>query len=135
MNTETSRQWLLQTMKLPRFTSLQLSNCGDGCSHSYAQPMHSDPRFYKYLWWVFWENSPLDGAPFLRDEYSLNTFTAMSLANQLSADKLPHWIYNQQHPRFDPGVTPFDRHHPRWRNTVFAPALSQDPDPEWCGYR
>lgn len=75
----------LLTMKLPCFTALKSNECGEGVARSYAARMYPNPKFYKYRWWIFWENSPVDGDSFLLDEYSLNTFTAMTLASQLAA--------------------------------------------------
>jgi hypothetical protein len=102
---------------------------------SYAQLMHPNPSFYKYRWWVFWENSLVEGNAFLEDRYALSTAVAMALIDELERDNKPYIIYNRQIPRFEPGVTPFDVTKSKWQNTKFAPALSSDPDPQWEGHR
>lgn len=122
-------------MKIPSFSRLAMRSSKEECRSSYAQSMHSDPRFYKYLWWVFWEGSPVDGNEFLEDTYAVNTATAMALMDDLLQKRKSHWIYNRQIPRLDPGVTPFDPLHRRWKDMQFAPPLSEDPDAEWQGHR
>jgi hypothetical protein len=122
-------------MRTPSFSLLATRSTEEGFRSSYAQSMHPDPRFYKYLWWVFWEESLVDGAEFLDDAYAVNTATAMALMDDLIQKRKPHWIYNRQIPRLDPGVTPFDPLHRRWKDTKFPPPLSEDSDAEWQGYR
>jgi hypothetical protein len=122
-------------MRNPSFRLLTTPSIEEECRSSYAQSMHPDPRFYKYIWWVFWEESPVDGAEFLEDAYAINTATAMALMEDLLQKRKPHWIYNRQIPRLDPGVTPFDPSHLRWKDTRFAPPLSEDSDAEWQGHR
>jgi hypothetical protein len=121
------------TMKIPSFEALRLQPPGE--VHSYAKRMHPNPRYYKYLWWVFWRNSPCDGNAFLTDEHSLRTADAMALMDQLILANESHWIYNRVSPRDDPGVAPFDRNAPKWKNARFASPLAKDGDPEWRGFR
>jgi hypothetical protein len=102
---------------------------------SFAQGMHPNPKFYKYRWWIFWEQSPVDGMAFLEDRYAIGTAAAMTLMNKLEQQKKIHWIYNKRLPRLEPGVTPFDPQHPKWKNYAFSTALSEDADPEWNGHR
>jgi hypothetical protein len=121
------------TMKIPSFEALKLQPAGE--LHSYAKHMHPNPRYYKYLWWVFWRGSPCDGDAFLADAHSLCTADAMALMDQLTAARESHWIYNRALPRDDPGVAPFDRKSLKWKNAKFAPSFAQDADPEWQGFR
>lgn len=122
-------------MRNPSFSLLAKRSNEQACRSSYAQSLHPDPRFYKYRWWVFWEGSPVDGAEFLDDAYAFNTAYAMAVMDDLLQKRKPHWIYNCQIPRLDPGVTPFNPLHSRWKDTKFAPPLSEDADAEWQGHR
>lgn len=122
-------------MKIPSFSLLASQSSLEGSRSSYAQSMHPDPRFYKYLWWVFWEGSPVDGAEFLSDAYAINTAAAMELMDDLLQKQKPHWVYNRQVPRLDPGITPFDPLHSRWKDTQFALSLAEDSDAAWQGHR
>src|SRR5262245_44490089 len=77
-----------------------------GCS-SFAAGVHPNPRFYKYYWWVFWSESPVDGLEFLSDKYRLSTAAALALSAELKARGEPSWLYNCRLPRRDP-ANPFD---------------------------
>lgn len=122
-------------MRAPNFEALRTECVDDGVSLNYASYMHPNPRFYKYLWWVFWRQSPCDGREFLNDRYALCTADAMALVKELSATGECHWIYNKRIPRHEPGVTPFDRTSKKWRDLQFAPALDADADPCIDGFR
>lgn len=105
------------------------------CSISFAQNMHPNPLFYKYLWWVFWRESPCEGDAFLQDENALCTAKAMRLIDELTARNERHFIYNSGRPRYEKGVTPFDPVHPRWEGVEFCVPWSQDPDPEYMQHK
>lgn len=95
---------------------------------SYAQGVHPNPRFYKYVWWVFWGESAADGWEFLGDQHRLSTAAALTLLADLKARGEPYWLYNRRLPRRDP-ANPFDTNHPRWRDVEWAAAYDDDPDP------
>ena len=120
-------------MQLPSFEKLKQRPRGE--VHSYAQRMHPNPRYYKYIWWVFWEGSPCEGEAFLAEENSLCTAHAMALQKRLSQAGEAYWLYNRARPRDEPGVTPFNKDAPRWKNVTFVSSLDIDPDPDWQGFR
>jgi hypothetical protein len=101
---------------------------GEAGGTSYARGVHANPRFYKYVWWVFWSESPADGWVFLGDGYRLSTAAAVELLAVLTARCEPYWLYNCRLPRRDP-ANPFDVNHPRWRHVEWAPGYDDDPDP------
>ncbi|MDO4795875.1 MAG: hypothetical protein Q4A28_08070 [Brachymonas sp.] len=105
------------------------------CSVSFAQKMHPNPLFYKYLWWIFWRESPCEGEDFFQEKNALCTAKAMILINKLKERKERHFIYNTRKPRYEKGVTPFDPNHPRWEGVEFYSSWSEDTDPEYMGYR
>jgi hypothetical protein len=120
-------------MRIPSFD--RLKHCPSGEIQSYARRMHPNPRYYKYLWWVFWQSSPCEGEAFLAEANSLCTGLALALRERLDLAGESYWLYNKSLPRDEPGVTPFDRNAPRWKDVTFATALDQDPDPDWQGFR
>jgi hypothetical protein len=66
---------------------------------SFACGIHPNPRFYKYHWWVFWNESPVDGYKFLTKEYCLSTAAAIRLVDRLKKENEPCWLYNARLPR------------------------------------
>ena len=116
-------------MRTPDFEDIRRERAaGRGGCDSYATNVHPNPRLYKYHWWIFWSESPVDGLEFLDDKYRLNTAAAMALSAELKATGEPSWLYNRHLPRRDP-ANPFDFNHPRWRDSEWAPAYDDDPDP------
>lgn len=122
-------------MKKPNFEALLMCADTDHGGRSFATLMHPNPRFYKYRWWIFWRESPCDGQNFLADRYALCTADAMALMERLADGGETYWIYNSRTPRFESGVTPFDRASDKWRDRLFAPALDDDTDPEYVDFR
>ena len=115
-------------MREPDFIAIRAEReSGRSCS-SYAQGVHPNPRFYKYFWWVFWAQSPVDGWKFLGEEYRLSTASALTLLADLKRRGEPHWVYNCRVPRRDQ-ANPFDVNHPRWQGVEWALAYDDDPDP------
>lgn len=93
-----------------------------------------NPRFYKFRWWVFHEESPIDGPGFLAERYSLCTSDAMALLETLKEDGKPCFLYNSRRRRLGP-ETPF-RHDPEsMSHWNWAPALDEDRDPEFEGHK
>ena len=99
--------------------------------------MHRNPRFFKYYWWVFWKESPIEGEEFLSREYRLSTAVAMQLLDRLREQNETCLIYNRRHPRMDKANVPFpfNPESERWKDTEWAPAYDEDPDPVWNGYK
>ena len=124
-------------MRIPLYKHLQSDALVPlaGISHSFAQAMHPNPRFYKYRWWVFWKGSPCEGRQFLDRKYSLCTADFVTLTDRLRAEGEQHFIYNKQYPRHEAGETPFCPQHPRWEGVEFQVPLSEDADPEYMLHR
>ena len=103
-------------------------------SHSYAPPLHPNPKLYKHYWQVFTQDSPWEGEEFLLKGPLLSTAACRSLLEVLHAEGKAYVLYGHKRPRLFAG-TPFDPASARWRNAVWAPALDDDVDPECDGHR
>jgi hypothetical protein len=73
-------------MRVPSFVGIdkhkvQLAAASDHkqICENYATGLHPNPYLYKYYWWVFWSQSPVDGLAFLDKAYRLNTAEASRL--------------------------------------------------------
>ena len=119
-------------MVYPKFEKLELE---DARGASYASGMHPNRYYYKYYFWVFWRQSPVDGGAFLGKEYRMNVAAAMALIDRLREQKEPYMLYNTGLPRRDPLRCPFDPKSPRWKDSEWACAFDDDPDPEWNGFK
>jgi hypothetical protein len=123
-------------MKTPNFQQLRANRdkCrsrGVQCDRaSYAQGVHPNPKFFKYYWWVFWTESPIDADELLTKKYRLSTAAAMTLIAELRANNEPYWVYNTKLPRRDP-ANPFDLLSPRWGE--WAAPFDDDADPPSTG--
>ena len=117
-------------MRLPRKQDLR--ECGHGIS--YALYLHPVPAFYKHYWQVFTLDSPWEGSEFLANAPKLSTAACMQLLEELRRRREPFILYGEKMPRRFAGM-PFDPTSDRWRNARWAPALADDPDPEWNGHR
>jgi hypothetical protein len=95
---------------------------------------HSNPRFYKYYWWVFHKGSPEEGEAFLVPRYRLCMHDAYALERELRARRETFITHNRQHPRFDPR-RPFDPNAKKWANVEWAPCFEDDTDPLYKGFR
>lgn len=116
-------------MRIPNFDDLRSERAaGRATGSSFAEGVHPNPRFYKYYWWVFWNESPIDGQEFLTDKYRLNTATALALTADLKARGEPYWLYNRKLPRRD-ATNPFDPQSSKWRSAEWAVPYDNDPDP------
>jgi hypothetical protein len=121
-------------MRIPNFADLraertECQQLGRRCGREgYAQGVHPNPRFFKYYWWVFWNESPVDGQEFLGDAFRLSSAAALRLIDELKAKNEPYWLYNEKVPRMDP-TNPFDPQSPYWTGTEWAPQYDEDPDP------
>lgn len=119
----------------PTYQSIEEERARGGNGGSFAPPVHPQPLFYKYYWWVFHSKSPVEGWVFIADEYRLCSFAAKQLIEQLKDANEPFWLYNRKFPRLDPVNVPFDRHSRKWANATWAPAFGLDTDPivRWGG--
>ncbi|MEQ3636462.1 hypothetical protein [Alcanivorax sp.] len=110
------------------------------CWWMYGNNIHSIPAHYKYDWWVFWEESPVDGDELIFNEkYRMSTAEASALYGRLMNAKIVFFMYNRKRPRWDP-ANPFDPNAERWRDVAWAPSLADDPDPvviegAWIGHK
>ena len=125
-------------MLIPDFARLreertECQQAGLPCRYKgFAQGVHPNPRFFKYYWWVFWNESPVDGQEFLDRRYSLSTAAAERLMHELKAKNEPYWLYNVKVPRLDP-TNPFDPQSPYWQGQEWAPSYDEDSDPIFEG--
>ena len=124
-------------MRVPSFVGIakhkvQLAAASDHkqICENYATGLHPNPYLYKYYWWVFWSQSPVDGLAFLDKAYRLNTAEASRLCEKLASLNEPFWRYNCHLPRYTP-CTPFDRNHDRWRACEWASPYEDDTDEIW----
>lgn len=101
---------------------------------SFAQRLHPQARFYKYLWQVWTPKSDFEGQDFFQFGPRFSTAQYVALRERMLQAGEPAWVYNQQLPRLGAG-TPFDPEHPRWQGVVFAPAWDDDSDPVWQGHK
>jgi hypothetical protein len=97
--------------------------------YSCALGVHPNPRFYKYIWWVFWSGSPVEGSAFLDPKYALSTSAFVDLVGEMRLMGESYILYNRQLPRHEIDVTPFDLTSPKWKGRSFAPAWDKDCDP------
>ena len=116
-------------MRAPSYKLLDENRSTGWMGSSYALGVHPNPRFYKYRWLVFWAGSPVEGQEFFKWEYALCTFAFHDFMKELKHLNEPYILYNDQIPRHEPGVTPFDLKSTRWSGVSFAPAWNNDCDP------
>jgi hypothetical protein len=118
-------------MQLPTFAILdEMKEKGKQCRF-FGDRMHSNPRFYKYVWWVFWKGSPAEGGEFLA-LHPMATAEAMKLIERLEHENEPHMVYNDRLPRRG---TIFDPTAKKWQNAEWAPAFDEDGDETWNGHK
>jgi hypothetical protein len=123
-------------MLFPNFQKLAAIGGNVAPILSVAQPMHPNPEYFKYRWWIFHKNSPCEGREFLVEENLLSTAEAMALRARLSEEKEPHWIFNRSYPRLpSPGGSIWDVNGKRWEEYDWAPSLANDKDAEWKGHK
>jgi len=104
---------------------------------SFAQGVHSNPRFYKYYWRVFHAGSPFFGEDFFQQCKQICTYEAMNLIKRLEEKGEGYIIYNVASPRTGKDV-PFDFTHKRWADCselITAPPFDDDLDPEYQGHK
>lgn len=99
-----------------------------------TSPLHPEPRLYKHYWQLFTLDSPWEGDTFFDQAPVLCTAACFARLAQLKAAGQSCIVYGYKRPRRFPGM-PFDPNHEKWRQVEWAPALEDDPDPEWNGFR
>jgi hypothetical protein len=110
----------------PKFETLKIL-AEFGSLSAYATPgVHSNPRFYKYFWRVFWEESPCEGEKFLSTN-PLRTFEAIELIDRLRQAGKVHLIFVDRLPR--EGVSIWNYQSQRLKGKELALAYDDDPDP------
>ena len=106
-----------------------LNRCG-GVWQTTPPPYH--PHLRKYYWWVFHRGSPCEGPEFLTKPYRLNGLEAHRLIDALRAAGETCCVYcdwiPRRHKLFDPDAA-------RWKGMEWAPAIEDDPDPEYRGFK
>jgi hypothetical protein len=116
------------------FTFKELET-SDWLATSYATGVHSNPKFYKYYWWVFWRDSPCEGSKFLSKKYRMSTKEAHELMAKLHEQQEKYFVTNSRYPRYDPVVMPFDPNSKRWKKAIWALPFDEDTDEEYQGHK
>ena len=70
-----------------------------------------------------------EGREFLEPQYAFGTSAFLDLLKELNRMGETYILYNEQIPRHEPGVTPFDLTSTKWAGCRFAPAWDADCDP------
>lgn len=71
--------------------------------------LHENPRFYKYYFWIYHRETPIEGRGFFDNRYRLPIKQAYDLIDQLEKANEPCIIFNQRIPRWDSVLVQFDR--------------------------
>lgn len=87
-----------------------------------------NPRFYKYLFRVFSDESPWEGDSFFRHAPLLSVADFYAETERLLQAGKSCAVYVVRRPRLDP-ANPWDLSSPRWQGASFAPPWDEDPDP------
>lgn len=104
-----------------------------GCI-SYATFLHPNPKFYKYFWRVFCNDSEHEGADFFKFEPELSTAAYIAKRHELAARGEACIVYNRRVPRRFEGM-PFDPNSERWQEYEWAPAWEDDTDAVYDGFK
>ena len=112
----------------PKHTDFVDIKSGQERTLSYAQGMHPNPRFYKYYWRVFHNESP-EGKAFFNTP-ALTTNEMHLLCKKLEKENKGYILYNWSRPRAGDDV-PFDFNSNRWKGCITAPAYDEDTDTPW----
>ena len=92
--------------------------------------IHPDPKFYKYYWYIFTEDSPSVEEGFWDQKNRLSTYEAMNQIRTLRKSGVSAIIYNVRIPR---ECDLFDVSNEKW--TEWAPAFEDDTDQLWNGHK
>lgn len=92
--------------------------------------MHPNPRFYKYYFWVYAENSPLASADdvFFKEEHKLTYMQALKLMEKLAADDIGFAYLNRRYYRLGNKVFDYERLKKVYPGIKFAPSYDDDPE-------
>ena len=94
-----------------------------------ARNIHPNQKWYKYYFWIFTAESPIDGHSFLSDENKLTFSEFESELKRVKSLGLEAWVYNVKLHRLGDD-SPFDEQKLRDRGiTDFAPSFEDDQDP------
>ena len=121
-------------MREPSFEMLAEMKRKKELSASYASNLNTNPRHFKYRWWVFHEGCTVEGAESLKREKSLCTHEAMMLMDRLRKENKPYIVYNV-HDRRLGDDTPFRKDEDSLSKHDWAHAFDDDPDPIWEGHK
>lgn len=96
---------------------------------------HGKPRFYKYYWWVFTAESPVEGDNFLTETYRLSHAEYDERIAVCRTRGMSAMVYNKKCYRTG-ADTPWDKHRLNERGACLAPSFNDDTDPVTsCGYK
>ena len=122
-------QQVLSNMKTPSFTKINESKHSGKIYFAGSRPVHPNPWWFKYYWWIFTSESPNDSHSFLCDENKLTFFEFERELERVKSLGLEVWIYNIKLHRLGDD-SPFDEQKLRDKGiTDFAPAFHDDLDP------
>jgi hypothetical protein len=121
-------------MRIPNFEKIKEADKNGFKISSYASGIHPNPKFYKYYWHVFWEDSPCDGKEFFDNKYRMSTKSAMDLIDKLKIKDKPCWLYNRRLPRADV-ANPFDVNSKVWKDSEWAVSFDEDTDKIYQGHK
>ncbi|WP_151671957.1 hypothetical protein [Nitrincola schmidtii] len=116
-------------MRTPSFERINKTKHSGKIYFAGSRPVHPNPTWFKYYWWIFTAESPIDGHSFLSDENKLTFFEYERELERFKGIGLEAWVYNIKLHRLVEG-SPFDETKLRARGiNDFAPAFYEDKDP------
>ena len=116
-------------MKTPSFERINKSKYSGKIYYTGTRGVHENSAWFKYYWWIFTAESPVDGDEFLSSDNRLNSYEYEKEIERIKKLRLEAWIYNQKLHRLGSN-SPFDEKKLRSKGiTDFAPSFDQDQDP------
>ncbi|WP_290525715.1 hypothetical protein [Alcanivorax sp.] len=132
-----SPRWMIRFSDIERYRKMSDVAL---CWWMYGNNVHPVPAHYKYDWWIFWEESPVDGDELIfNEQYRVCTAEASALYARLMNERTTFFVYSAKRPRLDP-ANPFDPDAEKWKGAEWAHPLVIDPDPvvtegPWAGHK
>lgn len=116
-------------MKTPSFERINKTKHSGQVLFTGASGIHPNPKWFKYFWWIFTAESPIDGHSFLCDDNKLSFFEFEKELERVKSLGLEAWIYNTKLYRLGED-SPFDEQKLRAKGiSEFAPSFDEDQDP------
>ena len=116
-------------MRTPSFERINKTKYSGKIYFAGSRPVHANPTWFKYNWWIFTAESTIDGHSLLSDENKLTFFEFERELERVKSLGLEAWVYNIKLHRLGDD-SPFDEAKLRAKGiTQFAPSFDQDQDP------